>query len=403
MSYRFDTLAIHAGQPNDEATGAVTVPIYQTSTFGQLEPGVSRGYDYSRTSHPTRRALEENLAALEGARYGLAFATGMAAIHNVLSILRAGDHVVSTQDLYGGAWRIFTKLFQKFGVDFTFVDACDLAAVERAVRPETKLLWLETPSNPLVRVTDIAACSAIAKRHRVLTVVDNTFATPVLQQPIALGADIVVHSTTKYINGHSDALGGAVITDDEALWTELKFFQNAVGSVPGPQDCFLILRGIKTLGLRVDKHCTNAEQVAAVLREHPRVERVFYPDRDTVARRQMTRFGAIVSFEIDGGLDAARAFAKEVKLWTLAESLGSVRSLFCHPPTMTHASMEPEVRRRVGIGDGLIRLSVGLEDVLEVESPSRRPERRRPACDGVGRRDAAHPAGVDAGATTEVA
>ncbi len=364
--YRFDTLAIHAGHRDDE-TGAVCTPIYQTSTFRQAEPGVHLGgYGYSRTEHPTRRALEESLAALEGARYGLAFATGMAAIHNVLSILRAGDHVVSTQDLYGGAWRIFTKLFQKFGVDFTFVDACDLAAIERAIRPETKLLWLETPSNPLVRVTDIAACSAIAKRHRVLTVVDNTFATPVLQQPIALGADIVVHSTTKYINGHSDALGGAVITDDEALWTELKFFQNAVGSVPGPQDCFLILRGIKTLSLRVDKHCTNAEQVAAVLREHPRVERVFYPDRDTVARRQMTRFGAIISFEIDGGLDAARAFAKEVKLWTLAESLGSVRSLFCHPPTMTHASMEPEVRRRVGIGDGLIRLSVGLEDVRDL-------------------------------------
>jgi len=200
----------------------------------------------------------------------------------------------------------------------------------------------------------------------VLTVVDNTFATPVLQQPIALGADVVIHSTTKYINGHSDALGGAVITDDEALWTELKFFQNAVGSVPGPQDGFLILRGVKTLGLRVDKHCSNAEQIASVLREHPRVSRVFYPDRDTVARRQMTRFGAIVSFEIDGGLDAARAFAKEVKLWTLAESLGSVRSLFCHPPTMTHASMEPEVRRRVGIGDGLIRLSVGLEDVRDL-------------------------------------
>ncbi|HEV2721292.1 MAG TPA: aminotransferase class I/II-fold pyridoxal phosphate-dependent enzyme, partial [Thermoanaerobaculia bacterium] len=223
--YRFDTLAIHAGHRDDE-TGAVCTPIYQTSTFRQAEPGVHRaGYGYSRTEHPTRRALEENLAALEGARYGLAFATGMSAIHNVLSILRAGDHVVSTQDLYGGAWRIFTKLFQKFGVDFTFVDACDLAAIERAIRPETKLLWLETPSNPLVRVTDIAACAAIAKRHRVLTVVDNTFATPVLQQPIALGADIVVHSTTKYINGHSDALGGAVITDDEALWTELKFFQ----------------------------------------------------------------------------------------------------------------------------------------------------------------------------------
>src|SRR3954451_20279654 len=296
--YRFDTLAIHAGQPNDAATGAVTIPIYQTSTFEQLEPGVHRGFGYARTEHPTRRALEECLASLEGARYGLAFASGMAAIHNVLSLLRHGDHVVSTQDLYGGAWRIFTKYFAKFGVDFTFIDSSDAAAVERAIRPETKLLWLETPSNPLLKVTDVAACSAVARHAGIRTVVDNTFATPVLQQPIALGADIVVHSTTKYINGHSDALGGAVIIDDEALWTELKFFQNAVGSVPGPQDCFLILRGIKTLGLRVDKHCSNAEQIAAVLREHPRVSRVFYPDRDTVARRQTTRFGAIVSFEI---------------------------------------------------------------------------------------------------------
>src|SRR5947207_2828128 len=244
MSYRFDTLAIHAGQPNDATTGAVTVPVYQTSTFQQLEPGVSRGYDYSRTDHPTRHALEENLAALEGAAYGLAFSSGMAAIHNVLSILRAGDHVVATQDLYGGAWRIFTKFFSKFGIAFTFVDSNDLGAVERAIRSTTKLLWLETPSNPLLKVTDIAACIAIARRYGIRTVVDNTFATPVLQQPIALGADIVLHSTTKYINGHSDALGGAVITDDEELFNDLKFFQNAIGAVPGPQDCFLILRDL---------------------------------------------------------------------------------------------------------------------------------------------------------------
>jgi cystathionine gamma-lyase len=364
--YRFDTLAIHAGARED-ATGAVCTPIYQTSTFRQADLGILRGgYGYARTEHPTRRALEENLAALEGARYGLAFASGMAAIHNVLSILRAGDHIVSTQDLYGGAWRIFTRFFAKFGIDFTFVDACDLAAIERAIRPQTRLLWLETPSNPLLRVTDIAGCAAVAKRHNVLTVVDNTFATPVLQQPIAHGADIVLHSTTKYINGHSDALGGAVITDDEALFDELKFFQNACGAVPGPQDCFLILRGIKTLGLRVERHCSNAEEIAAALRAHPRVLRVHYPDRDAAARRQMARFGAIVSFEIDGGLGAARAFAKELKLWTLAESLGSVRSLFCHPPTMTHASVESDVRRKVGIGDGLIRLSVGLEDVRDL-------------------------------------
>lgn len=366
MSYRFDTLAIHAGEA-DEPTGAVTVPIYQTSTYRQPEPGVHLGgFGYSRTEHPTRKALEDNLAALEGAKYGLAFATGMAAIHNVLSILRKGDHVVSTRDLYGGAWRIFTKFFAKFGIEFTFVDAADLHAVGAAIRPETRLLWLETPSNPLLRITDIAACAAIARETGVLTVVDNTFATPVLQQPLALGADIVVHSTTKYINGHSDSLGGVVITNDEALFTELKFFQNAIGAVPGPNDCFLILRGAKTLSLRVHRHCDNAEEVVAYLRRHTRVRRVFYPDSDTVARRQMTRFGAIVSFEIDGDGEDARTFAKRLRLWTLAESLGSVKSLFCHPPTMTHASVEPEVRRKVGISDSLIRLSVGLEDVRDL-------------------------------------
>ena len=374
--YRFDTLAIHAGQPNDAATGAVTVPIYQTSTFGQSEPGVHRGFGYARTEHPTRRALEECLASLEGARYGLAFASGMAAIHNVLSLLRHGDHVVSTQDLYGGAWRIFTKYFSKFGVDFTFVDSSDLAAVERAIRPETRLLWLETPSNPLLKTTDIAACSAIARRAGIRTVVDNTFATPVLQQPIALGADIVVHSTTKYINGHSDTLGGAVLTDDESLFADLKFFQNAIGAVPGPQDCFLILRGIKTLPLRMARHCENARGVVDYLRAHDRIARVHYPE-----------FGAIVSFEIDASVDETISFSKRLRLWTLAESLGSVKSLICHPPTMTHASVEPEVRRRVGIADGLIRLSVGLEDVrdliddldqalAEVASP------RRVACAG---------------------
>jgi cystathionine beta-lyase/cystathionine gamma-synthase len=369
--YRFDTLAIHAGHRED-ATGAVCTPIYQTSTFRQAEPGVALGgFGYARTEHPTRRALEENLAALEGARYGLAFATGMAAIHNVLSILRAGDHVVSARDLYGGAWRIFTKYFAKFGVDFTFVDTSDHANVLAAIRPETKLLWLETPSNPLLRVTDIAACAAMARRAGVRTVVDNTFATPLLQHPLALGADVVLHSTTKYINGHSDVLGGVVITGDEALATELKFFQNAIGSVPGPQDCFLVLRGTKTLPLRVHKHCDNAEAVVRYLQAHDAIAKVFYPglathDGHAVARRQMERFGAIVSFELDTTIEETRAFTRRLKLWTLAESLGSVRSLFCHPATMTHASVEPEVRRRVGIGDGLIRLSVGLEDVRDL-------------------------------------
>jgi cystathionine gamma-lyase len=371
MSYRFDTRAIHAGQANDQATGAVTTPIHQTSTFGQTEPGVNNGYCYSRTGNPTRTALEENLAALENARHGLAFSSGMAAIHAVLSLLRKGDHVVSTQDLYGGAWRIFTKVFSRFGVDFTFVDTSNPAAIEAAIRPETKLLWLETPSNPLLRVTDIARCSAITRGKKITTVVDNTFATPVLQQPLSLGADIVVHSTTKFINGHSDVIGGGVLTNDDGLFEELKFLQNAIGSVPGPQDCYLILRGIKTLGLRVERHCSNAELLTRWLLANDRVRKVWYPglvDRPdhAVARRQMTRFGAIVSFELDATLEETRAFTRRLHLWTLAESLGGVKSLFCHPATMTHASVEPEVRRNVGIGDSLIRLAVGLEDVRDL-------------------------------------
>ena len=371
MAYRFDTRAIHSGQPDDAATGAVTTPIYQTSTFAQDEPGINKGFCYARTGNPTRSALEENLAALENARYGLAFSSGMAAIHAVLSLLNRGDHVVSTQDLYGGAWRIFTKVFARFGIDFTFVDATSPAAIERAIRPETKLLWLETPSNPLLRVTDIATCTAIARGRRITTVVDNTFATPVLQQPLELGADVVVHSTTKYINGHSDVLGGAVLTNDEGLYNELKFLQNAIGAVPGPQDAFLILRGVKTLGLRVERHCSNAELLAKWLAANDRVRRVHYPGfvdqpSHAVARKQMSRFGAIVSFELDASLEETRAFTRRLHLWTLAESLGSVKSLFCHPATMTHASVEPDVRRSVGIGDSLIRLSAGLEDVRDL-------------------------------------
>jgi cystathionine gamma-lyase len=295
----------------------------------------------------------------------------MAAIHCVLSTLKSGDHVVSTHDLYGGAWRIFTKVFARFGVEFTFVDTTYPENIEAAIRPNTKLLWLETPSNPLLHVTDISRCAAIARGNRITTVVDNTFATPVLQQPLPLGADLVVHSTTKYINGHSDVIGGAVITNDDGLYEELKFLQNAVGAVPGPQDCFLILRGVKTLGLRIERHCSNAELLAKYLLAHDRVRRVYYPGlvdqpNHAVARRQMTRFGAIVSFELDASLEETRAFTRRLQLLTLAESLGSVKSLFCHPATMTHASVEPDVRRSVGISDSLIRLSAGLEDVRDL-------------------------------------
>jgi cystathionine gamma-lyase len=371
MSYKFSTRAIHAGQPNDPETGAVSFPIHQTSTFAQEEPGVHKGFCYSRTDNPTRRALERNLAAVEEAGFGLAYASGLAAINGVLNLLRSGDRVVAGRDLYGGSYRIFTKLYAKFGVGFDFVDPTDPAAVERAFRPETKLLWLETPSNPLLTITDIPACAALAKARGVRTVVDNTFATPVLQQPLKLGADIVVHSTTKYLNGHSDVIGGAVLTDSKELYDDLKFFQNAVGAVPGPQDCFLILRGIKTLGLRMERHGANAREIALRLAEDPRVEKVHFPGlpdhpQHELARRQMAGFGAIVSFELAGGLAAARRFSRATKLWTLAESLGGVKSLFCHPPTMTHASVEPEVRRAAGISDGLIRLSVGLEDVEDL-------------------------------------
>jgi cystathionine gamma-lyase len=371
MSLRFDTIASHAGQPNDPVTGSVNVPIYQTSTYEQLEPGVSRGFDYSRTNHPTRLALENCIAALEGGSHGLAFASGMAAINGVVSILESGDHVVSTRDLYGGAWRLFTKLWAKFGIEFTFVDAADPLEVERAIRPETKLVWLETPSNPLLRIIDIRACASIARRAGVLTVVDNTFATPCLQRPLELGADIVLHSTTKYINGHSDALGGAVVVNDVGLYERLKFFQNAVGAVPGPQDCFLILRGSRTLSLRIEKHCSSAETIVRELVRHPEIENVIYPGLEThpghrVARRQMKRFGAVVSIDVGGGLERTREVVSGLRLFTLAESLGGIKSLISHPATMTHASVEPDVRRRIGITDGLVRLSIGLEDPADL-------------------------------------
>jgi cystathionine gamma-lyase len=369
--YRFSTLAIHAGQPSDPTTGAVTFPIYQTSTFQQEEPGVHKGFCYSRTGNPTRQALEENLATLEGARFGLAFASGLAAVNTVLNLLRAGDHVVAGKDLYGGSYRIFTKLYAKFGVDFSFVDTTRIEEVESAFTEKTKLLWLESPSNPLLMVTDIARCAEVAHRRGILTIVDNTFATPYLQRPLELGADIVVHSTTKYLGGHSDVIGGAIVTNDQNLFEQMKFYQNAVGGVPGPFDCFLVLRGTKTLAVRMDRHCANARKVAEFLAGHPKVAKVYYPGlkdhpQHDVAKRQMRDFGAMVSFEIRTDVEGTKAFIKRLKLWTLAESLGSVKSLLAHPPTMTHASVEPEVRKKHGINDGLIRLSVGLEDVEDL-------------------------------------
>jgi cystathionine gamma-lyase len=366
-SYEFATRAIHSGQPTDEQTGAVTFPIYQTSTFGQETPGVNKGYVYARTGNPGRTALEQCLASLEDAQFCYSAASGMAAINNILCLLQAGDHVVTCQDLYGGAYRIFTKLYSKFGVKFSFVDATDLKAIEAAFTPQTKMLWLETPSNPLLRIVDLAAASKIGKAHKAIVVVDNTFASPYLQAPLKLGADIVMHSTTKYLNGHSDVLGGASITNDAALAEQLKFFQNCVGAVPAPMDCFLNLRGIKTLPIRMDRHCANARQIAEYFAKHPKIAKVYFPGLPThpgheIAKRQMKDFGAMVSIELKADIEETKKFTSYIELWTLAESLGGVKSLLCQPATMTHASVDPAMRRQVGINDGLIRLSVGLED-----------------------------------------
>ncbi len=387
-TYRFDTIAIHAGQPNDALTGSVTTPIYQTTTFAQDELGGSPEWCYSRTGNPTRAALEANLAALEGGRHGLAFASGLAAVNAVLQTLASGDHIVAAQDLYGGCYRIFTKVFAKFGVEFSLIDASDPANVAAAIRPNTKLVWLETPSNPLLKLTDIRACVRIARAAGVKVLVDNTFATPVFQRPLELGADLVLHSTTKYLGGHCDVIGGGLVVNDEALFKELKFVQNATGAVPGPHDCFLLLRGIKTLSLRVKQHEANALFLAQRLSENPDVARVIYPGlashpQHALAREQGTGFGSILSLELKGGIDRVRAVVSLLELWPLAESLGGVKSLWCHPATMTHASVDAAERARVGIGDGLIRLSVGLEDPRDLlEDWERALEATRPAAVG---------------------
>lgn len=371
MSFRPDTIAIHAGQGDDPLTGAVTTPIYQTTTYSQTELLGTPEYCYARTGNPTRNALEKNLAAIEGGRFGLAFSSGLAAANAVLQTLSSGDHVVASQDLYGGCYRLFTKVFSKFNVEFSLIDTTDPESVKQAIRQNTKLLWLETPSNPLLRITDIAACAEIARARGIKTLVDNTFATPVFQQPLEFGADIVLHSTTKYIGGHCDVLGGALIVNDTELFDDLKFIQNGTGAVPGPQDCFLLLRGIKTLSLRVRRHEEIATQIAEFLENHQEVKRVIFPGLQThpqhqLAARQSSGFGAIVSVELKGDIERVKKFVSHLHLWPLAESLGGVKSLLCHPATMTHAAVEPEERARIGIGDGLLRLSVGLEDPADL-------------------------------------
>jgi cystathionine beta-lyase/cystathionine gamma-synthase len=367
----FGTRAVHAGQDPDPATGAIMTPVYMTSTYVQSSPGVNKGYDYSRTINPTRVALEKNLAALEGGRHGLAFSSGMGAANCVLDLLSAGDHVVAGNDLYGGSYRIMRRVFERFGLTFTFVDTTDVSMTRGAFRKNTKLLWIETPSNPLLRVTHIAACADIAKELGARTLVDNTFATPYLQQPLAYGADIVLHSTTKYLGGHSDVVGGALVVNDDELHVRLRFLQNAIGAVPGPMDCFLVLRGTKTLHLRMERHCANANRVAEFLSMHDAVTKVFFPGlpshpQHALAAKQMRASGGMVSFEVRGGLDASRKVAERVRLFALAESLGGVESLLDHPAIMTHASIPAAERHAAGLADGLLRLSVGVEDAEDL-------------------------------------
>jgi len=364
---RFATRAIHAGQEPDPETGAVMTPIYASSTFAQDAPGDHRGFEYSRTGNPTRHALEVNLANLEGGEYGRAFASGMAAINTVLNLLEAGDHVVVGQDVYGGTHRLFTQVYEDYDLGFDFVDTTDLDAVANAVTPATQLVWVETPTNPLMQVNDIASVADIAHSHDALLAVDNTFATPALQRPLEYGADIVAHSLTKYFGGHSDVVGGALVTDDENLDERLGFYQNSVGATPDPFACFLVLRGIKTLPIRMERHSANARELATWLEGHPDVRHVYYPGLDShpqhdIAAAQMDDFGGMVSFEFDGSLEATRTLVSSTETITLAESLGGVESLIEHPATMTHASIPREDRLAVGITDGLVRLSVGLED-----------------------------------------
>lgn len=364
---KFSTKAIHAGQEPDPTTGAIMTPIYQTSTYAQSGLGEHKGFEYARTGNPTRSALETCIASLEDGAYGLAFASGMAAESAVLSLLNADDHIIACDDLYGGTYRMFERILRRYGIETSYVPVNNVAEYEKALRPTTRLIWLETPTNPLLRLADIQAVAQIAHAQNALVVVDNTFSTPYFQQPLHLGADIVVHSTTKYMNGHSDLVGGAVVTNDESLYQALQFQQNAAGAVPGPFDAWLTLRGIKTLAVRMRQHEENARAVASFLQEHPRVERVYYPGLAShpdyeLARRQMSGFGGMVSFQFKGVLADVDRVVRRFNVFTFAESLGGVESLVCHPATMTHGSIPKNVREPRGVTDTLLRLSVGIED-----------------------------------------
>jgi cystathionine gamma-synthase len=365
QSLHFETLAIHAGQQPDPTTGAVMTPIYQTSTYVQDGVGDHKGYDYARTGNPTRTALENCLAALENAAHGLCFSSGMAAIDTLLRLVKPGQHVLAANDVYGGTYRLFVRVLSEYGLQFDFVDMGDLDQVRAAIKPNTRLVWVETPTNPLLKIADLAALAEIAHQAGAQLAVDNTFASPYLQQPITLGADFVIHSTTKYIGGHSDVVGGAILTNDTAAYQQLKFLQNAIGAVPGPQDCFLTLRGVKTLPLRMERHCANAQKIAEFLADHPGVKQVLYPGlqdhpNHAVAKKQMRLYGGMISFLPVGDADTAKRIAEKTKLFALAESLGGVESLIELPAPMTHASVAGSP---LEVDPTLIRLSVGIENV----------------------------------------
>jgi cystathionine gamma-lyase len=369
----FGTRCIHAGQQPDPTTGAIMTPVYQTSTYVQESPGVIKeDYDYARSSNPTRKALEANIASLEGGRHGFMFASGLASLAACIHLLQSGDHVILCDDVYGGTYRSFDKVFKQFGITYSRVDMTDLNTTEGAFTPKTKMIWLETPTNPLLKVIDIAAVSRLAKSKGAITAVDNTFGTPVLQNPLALGADIVSHSCTKYIGGHSDVIGGVLICNDDDLAQRLRFTQNAVGAIAAPWDSFLLLRSTKTLHIRVQRHCENATKIADYLAAQPQVGAVIYPGREdhpqhAIAKKQMHGgYGGMITATLKGGLPAARTFLERVKLFSLAESLGGVESLIEHPAIMTHASIDKHLREAIGIGDGLVRFSVGIEDVEDL-------------------------------------
>ncbi|RYE10489.1 MAG: cystathionine gamma-synthase [Sphingobacteriaceae bacterium] len=366
---KFATKAIHAGQQPDPTTGAVMTPIYQTSTYWQKSPGDNQGYEYSRGTNPTRKALEDCLAALENGKFGLAFSSGMGATDALMKMLRPGDEVITGNDLYGGSYRMFTKLYEPYGIKFHFIDFSDPENIRQYINPNTKLIWVETPTNPTMRIVDIEAVAKISKKNQLLLAVDNTFASPYLQTPLDLGANIVMHSVTKYLGGHSDVVMGALIVNDEKLYKDLFFIYNATGATPGPQDCFLVLRGIKTLHLRMKAHCENGRQIAAFLKDHPKIDKVYWPGfpdhpNHEIAKKQMRDFGGMISFTLkDASLEETFRVAGSFQVFTLAESLGGVESLVNHPVTMTHASIPKEDRDKVGVTDNLLRLSVGVEDV----------------------------------------